>query len=272
MAINFSDCDVVINGTGLIANSASISQKSSLANLSPIGYYNSSVRSPESVITSDIEINYIPKVDDINLLEIQKIKSNPFEVSFLNIDIGGLKCPALIKSYSLNFSPNEPAAASVSFTTFYPISGKISKKRGVIDYDNNESKFLHSWAINVDYGHTGFQSTYGFSYSCELNYQPVFTIGGKSPSDIIFLEGNETISLIKEKFLEINFSGNLNNNSIIPLSGNVDSVSISNISNYGTDFAERISMDFKDSYVTESKMNSSVNNYVVTEINLERSF
>lgn len=272
MAINFSECDVIVNGTGIMANSASISQKSSFVNVSPIGYFNSSVKNSESVIISDIDISYVPKINDVNLLEIQKIKLNPFDVPIFNIEIGGLKCPALIKSYNLSFSPNEPAAAAVSFTTFYPVSGKISKKRGTVNYDANESEFLHSWAVRVDYGHTGFQSTYGFSYSCELNYQPIFCLGGKSPIEIIFLEGSETLSLVKEKFLELSFSGDLGNNSIIPLSGSVDSVTISNINNYGTDFAERISLDFKDSYATESKFNASLNNYATTEINLERRF
>ena len=268
--IEFTDCDVIINGTGLVADSASISERNSIKPAYGVGRFGV-LMLPDGPKTSDIQINYtLNPLKETNLRIINDLKSNPPIINPINIEIAGLRCSGYITSFSMSLSPNEKISASVSYISYHDTIGQVSKKRGTVFYDVNPVNAGHSWSSIVSSGSGNFSKTYNLSYECSFDYQPFYSFGNTSPNQILFIGGQESARVIKEDFNRINFSGQSGAHQLFSSSG--ESVFLYNLNKEIDSDIPSLNIDLRSAIVTNSRLSARLDDYIQAEISLEREF
>ena len=268
--IEFSDCDVIINGTGLVADSASISERNSIKPAYGIGHFRS-VMLPDGPKTSEIQINYILNpLRETNLQIINDIKSNPPIINPVNIEIAGLRCSGYITSFSFSLSPSEKIVASVSYISYHDLVGQISKKRGTVFYDTNPISAGHGWSSVVNSGDGNFAKTYNLSYDCSIDYQPFYSFGSTTPNQVLFIGGKESAKVTKEDFTSVNFSGQSGAYQVFSSSG--ESILLYNLNKEMDADTPSLKIDLRSATVSTSRLSARVDDYIQTEISLEREF
>lgn len=271
MAINFTECDVIIGGAGIVATSASIEESCSFLSVSPIGSI-IGFETANSSPSSNIRISYPLNLEkEVLLKEVLKIKSNPFDISPLKIEIAGLKCSGYITNIDLNIAPNQPVSVNASLVSYENLIGKIVKKKGTVNYDLNPLNFGHSWSSFIAYQNSGFESTYEMNYSCSISYSPIYILGKKNPYQVMFDKGQEKFEMTKDKFLSVNFSGELESNSIFN-TGQISGIVIYSMKNRETKNGPHFSFNLLDTIIKNSSLQPSVGSYLTTSITAERQF
>lgn len=268
--IEFVNCDVIINGTGLVANSATISEQNSLKPAYGIGFnrHGYVVDGPK---TCEIQINYILNpLSETNVKIIRDLKSNPPILNPVNIEVAGLRVSGYLTNFSISLDPNDKVNASASYTSFHDIVGDISEKRGTVYYESNPINFAHGWSSVVGYNSSSLSKTYSLSYECSLEYKPYYSIGSKFPSQVLFLGGSENLQIVKDDYIKINFSGHSGAYELFSTTG--ESVLLYNLNKELGDSSSAISIDMRDSTLTSSRLNARVDDYVKTEITAQREF
>jgi hypothetical protein len=213
--IEFHECDVIVNGRGLVAETASISQENSLQSLYVIGR-KGPMQYPNGPLKSSFDITYLVSLqNDPNLELINQLKANggsPFV-----LEVAGIRGLCHLERFSLNSQPNEPTRATASYSCFYALSGAILPKRGTVEYAVGLDKTAHGWTTFITSSGSYLSvPTYGFQYSVDLTWQPTYsfgiisggtTIGVKTPSQVDFIAAQEKVDIIRDEFALITFSG-----------------------------------------------------------------
>lgn len=268
--INFNDCDVIIKGTGLFAESASISQSNSLSRVDFMGYKNSELI-PNGGVSTDIQISYRPVASSETVFStISELKNFASGLSPIPVEIAGLECSGYITNFTLSANPNQVANASVSLICYHPIEGSISEKRGTVYYENDPMKFIHGWSTIINYNNTGFASTYAFDYSISFNYSPMYCLGEREPKSVILLGGQERISVVKDRNVNVDFIGTGQVAYIFNSSDNT--AKLKEISAYNGNINPFITINFDQCAITESAINANVDDYLKVRIVAERNF
>jgi len=269
--IEFNECDVIVNGVGLAANSTSISEQNNLTPVYSVGYQGNRFI-PSGPVVSNVDISYKLSPDtDPNTRVIEQIKSFPAIFDPCIIEIAGLECCGYLTSYSLKASPNNEIQASVSYTCFWPVSGILSEKRGTVEYESNYKNFAHAWTTFVSYGETGFLATYDVNYDFSVEFNPVYSIGDKKPKQIIFGGATERVKLIKESFTNVSFSGDFASKYVLSNSGaSIRFLNFDSLSN--TQRTNGLFLDMRSGTVLSSSINAEINQYANSEIVIERRF
>jgi hypothetical protein len=208
--LSFHDCDVIVNGVGLVAETASISQENSLQPLYLLGQQGPA-QYPNGPLKSSFELSYFLGLEsDPNLALIQSLKNGGG--SSLPIELAGIRAICHLERFNLTAAPNEPVKATASYSCFYALSGAILPKRGTVDYKVGLDKTAHGWTTFVT-SSGSFLSvpTYSLQYAIDLTWQPTYSFGRgagiKTPSQVDFLAGAERIDIVRDEFSFITFSG-----------------------------------------------------------------
>ncbi len=269
--IEFTDCDVIINGTGLVAESASISESNSVSPAYGAGYSRPAML-PDGPKTTQIQINYkINPNSEPNFGILSDLKANPPILNPINIEIAGLRCSGYMTDWSFTISANETSDASVSYISYNDIVGDVNKKRGTIDYDLDVVNYGHGWTAVVNYENSDFVTSYDFSYSCSFEYVPCYGFGATMPNQVVFVGGEESARITKESFDKMSFYGNSGAYEVF--SKLQSSVSLYNLSReVNADTLTPLNIDLRDATASNSNLSARLDDYVKTEITFERAF
>lgn len=268
--IEFVNCDVILNGTGLVANSATISENNSLKPSYGIGFNRSDyvVDGPK---TCEVQVSYILNpLSETNIKILDDLKKYPPVVNPVNIEIAGLRMSGYLTNFSISLDPNDKINANASYSCYHDIVGNISEKRGTIYYESNPINFAHGWSSVVSYNNSNLAKTYSLNYDCSLEYKPYYSIGSRFPSQVLFLGGSENLQVIKEDYLKINLSGHSGAYQLFSTTG--ESVLLYNLNKELGDTSSAISIDMRDATVVSSRLNARVDDYLKTEISVNREF
>lgn len=222
--ISFEQCDVIVNGSGIMADSVLLGSESQmspvqvLGNLRPIGY------TQIGNFQNNLQISYYlePRNEPIYGI-VQRLKSltgNNLDSSSI-IAVGGITGNFYLESYTVSTTEHEPVKASASFISFSPLSGAIAEKTNAISYDASHcSGLAHFYSTtlmlirndirNPDSKVTSYYGTANLrslSYSFKVNSLPIFTLGQSGPMRVQLMGAEESLEIQHEVYLPLDITG-----------------------------------------------------------------
>ncbi len=208
--IQSDNVNVFVNGSGILAEIASLSTS---VNLTPIhilnrkGSVNQSIGGPLSSkfsFTYPVELNNEP-----NFLQVKYLKTgfNNFNFDGSIVSIGGITGSCYLDSYSFRINPNEIIKSTVEYTSYVPLTGFLQKKQ-TYNYDLQlNSGLAHALTTLIINGDTTQVVNYGISYDFKANWQPIYSVGNIYPTQINLLGGEENLSVIRDYYTGLSVSG-----------------------------------------------------------------
>lgn len=209
--IFFNNCDVRINGTGLMAESVSLSSENSLRAIRPLGKKAQTSITPEGSIVSNLNVSYFIEVGkDLGYREVSGMKeTTDFEnLTPRTIVAAGITGTFYLKSYKITLSPNEIVKADVSYISFEPLEGQISQKPDDLLFATGFTGLAHYWTseIHSDVGALNIP-IFNFAYDFQATLMPIYTLGRKYPKQVLLIESEENVNIVKDQYQQIDFYG-----------------------------------------------------------------
>lgn len=233
------NCNVFINGTGLMVQSASINSSNSTFPVQSIGKRGFSKYIANGPITHSISLDYILKTDNEPNYQIyNQIKDHVNSSTFQECElvIGGISGSFYLDSYSVSSSPNNLTTARASYISFEETLGgylndykrdaytllttesgsEIETEDGMYvlitedspNYVGNSSEFANGWSTYFYENNELVQnSVYDFSYSFQSTWEPSYIIGSKIPSQVDLMGYSESITVLRDIYTKPIFSG-----------------------------------------------------------------
>ena len=210
----FDDVDVVINGSGILAESASLSQQVAPSQVKSLGYNGVLGATPSQNVSNTLVLNYyLDTRKDYGLDYIAYLRSGGCYSQIPDktyIALAGVTGEYYLANLSLRGSPGEPIKISSSYVGFVDVTGSIQNKTNAINYGylaqsglaNGNSLFITN-PSNYLTNHT----IYDFEYGFRGDWRPEYSIGSKNPAQIQFLAGNEQTSFYTDTWSKIQVSG-----------------------------------------------------------------
>lgn len=211
----FNDCNVVINGDGILAQDASISSNNTLTDAKFLGQKNASHKITSGPITNKVSISYVPNFEAdpvLDFLELYREDTtlfNPFVVS-----VAGISGSFYLQSCSLKLASNNNLQSNLNFTSFNALSGDITALTPTISTSIATKEHLNnSWTtIFQQDGAETSNNVFEFSYNSEFDFKPNYILGKMEPVSVSFFGSKEDISLNLDLYKNIDISGQLAEN------------------------------------------------------------
>ena len=215
--IFYNNCDVRINGTGVMAQTASVStanpltaQRSMGKNLAvgiqPDGPYANEVR-----MTYLLEINKDPVFANVlDFINLQYNTDNPNyeDIPGRTLSVGGITGTYYLNSYSVGINQNELIKATANYISYVPSTGELRKRSEVLDYADSFSGLAHAWTSRLSSDDGDLEMPlYSFTYDFKGTVEPIYVLGQKFPKQVMLQTAEETISVTKEDSRLIDFHG-----------------------------------------------------------------
>lgn len=219
MAIKFSNCEFSVDGSKILAQSASISQKNSITAISLVGYKNvTNNRIPIGPLTNSISVSYILETNNEPNYYLSRALINYNNSSPTTLNIANVVATGYLESYSINVSENAPVTATANYLVFHEINCDVQEQSstGYLGFNSlNSLGVAHYWSTRLyDQSLNSNGSVIGLSYNFKANWSPVYQIGNKTPSQVVLLGGEESFDISSEYNLNILYSGQSAENSI----------------------------------------------------------
>ena len=247
MPIKFYDIVAIsVNNTELMAESARVQTENELRPIYAIGKNGTCNQLPNGSIKATFNINYYPVINqEPNYTQVNLIRNlvNSASLSGTKIRIAGITgYGCYLNSYTIQSTPNNLVKAAASYISFLPVSGQIQERTrssesvdyidlstmtasgdyetlatmtvsgdwGSIDDPINlvYSGSPHGWTTYVSNSNNSLIApTYDFSYNFNANWQPIYQLGKKYPSEVHLMNATEEMSFTRDNFTQIQFSG-----------------------------------------------------------------
>ena len=199
---------VFIKGTGILADSASISQTNSINNTYFLGGTVTNFFAPQGPYNTTLSVNYLPTIEDdpsfSTLSSLKSLRSG----SAVGIDIGGVTGLFYLTNYSFKVQPNSAIFLNCSYTCFNNLTGSFTGVQfDTIGNINNAigTACAITWAGSVD----NIDDIYSLDYSAKINWKPSFKIGQKEPYRVTYLSMEETYQVETNNSYFIDFYGDM---------------------------------------------------------------
>ena len=211
----FDNCDVRINGTGVLADSASINSRNSISPAYSLGFKYPLNQVSEGPIETNIGVSYFMIISGDPIFPIvNTLKNLDPSVPYSGISgvliggVTGFNC--YLNSFSIRSNPNELTKVNASFITFNSLSGQFRNKTSpqIIFGDGSESSLGIGWTTLILSGNS-YQTNpiYELNYNFNAIWHPVFLLGSQTPSQVILQGISERISFAREQYFHVNYSG-----------------------------------------------------------------
>ena len=213
MALFFNKCNVAINGSGVMADSASINTNNNLEPIRSVGKKGIIYQAPAGPLETTYEISYLVETNNepnYNIVQALRSIENSFHNKGVVVEVGGISALCYLRTYSLTSSPNEPVRAQVNYQSFKPTTGSLSENTiSPVSYNSQRSSGIaHGWTSYATTSATALTNkTYGFDYNFEMAWEPAFAFQRLEPYDVRFINATETIKLTKDTSYDVLFSG-----------------------------------------------------------------
>lgn len=231
MSIFFDNCDISINGSGIIADSVSIKLDNSSSPIYTIGRKGSFNQIPNGPIKNSFQISYIPEISNepsYNVASGLKDLLIPTGFTGVTIVVGGITgYNCYLESYSIQAQSNQLIRSNANYVSFLPVSG-LFLNRATGNRYNLSDTMAHGWTTFI-LNNTG-NPVYNFDYSYEAGWQPTYVLGRKDPSQVDLMRGSEKMSFTRDIFQNIIFSGENASGSFLNITPNQYTVQLSKIS------------------------------------------
>ena len=195
--IFFDQIDVTVNGTGILAENASVSVQADLVPAYVIGRRGIVDQAPSQGINNSVSLSYFLEVDNEPnygiVDQIRNFSSTTEELQPTTINIGGISGVFYLQSYQLNVAPNTPAKAT-------------AEKAGNVNYNASNGSGIGFGFASVGGNHT-LKEAFDFNYSFQANYIPVFALGSQEPISVKLMGASEDMSISKTGFYDPSFTG-----------------------------------------------------------------
>jgi len=220
--IFFEKCDVLINGTGILAESASLSVDTPFASVDVLGTHFSQGYVNLGNLQNSVELSYfLETTKEPNRLILNQIKENRLVVPTTTLTIGGLSGSFYLDTYRVQVVEHQPVMVTVSYVGFVPISGSLTNSTnqtlyttgfhtGIANYYSTTAtlKYINptdpSNIYSVLLDSTNFESC---SYNFKNNLQPIYAIGSLYPIDIKQMAAEETVEIIHDNWVHASALG-----------------------------------------------------------------
>ena len=279
--INFDYCKIMINGSGIAAENASIDSSNSLSPVYAIGKVGIANQIPNGPLRTSFRFNYLPQIENEPIYALVsgiKIATGQLDWTGVQIVLGGLTgYNCYLDNLSYRAAPNELVRAAVSFVTYLPLSGQLTTGKTDVSIDS----VSYGWATYVLSGNAYLLTpTYAFDYNFSANWQPVFILGQKSPIEMKLTSASEKIDLTRDTFYKIAFSGD-NAESFLTFQGTDNKyVDIQNLSlvcqteGIGTAPAglKTLRFDLSGAKVTNSRLDAKVDDIIRVATSIEKFY
>ena len=210
--IFFDQCDVIVNGTGILATQATLSTANSLAPIKIIGHRGILTQAPQRDLTSNLQLSYFLETDnEPNYHIVQDIKDFFLKDEIYlpkQIVIGGISGEYYLNAYSMRAVPNEIITATASFLNFGGVSGAFNEKKSTIVYNKSNGDNIGAFVLITDTGNFAVNKSLSFDYQFTCNWKPINVIGQRREIDVKLISAEETISVERDIFNNVSFSGN----------------------------------------------------------------
>lgn len=210
MFFNYSNCRLLINGTGLLATRAQIGEEASNSPVYVVSQKNTQSYVPENGIGGSLRFSYYLTGTDFVKSFIAE------EQTVLSGNFGGLNFRSgYLKSYSVNGDPHAPVQANAEIVFFDELKGVFAPTLENAAPANvlNFADVTMSDPTNGSLG--SISNIVGFSYNFSSDVQPVYVVGETVPRDVSFGPKEVNVEIQTD-----NLSGNL------PVSGKNAGVTI----------------------------------------------
>jgi hypothetical protein len=214
--IFFNNCDVVVNGTGVMADAVSLSTSNAIVAVRGMGNNLAVTSTPDGQYANNIRMTYYVEVEKdpvyanvSDYLSLVHNTTNPNyeDIAPNTIGVAGITGVYYLDSYSLKVSANNVIRAQASYVGFTPPTGIIKKREFKHSYADSFSGLAHAWTTNlIAEESTIVEPVYDFSYDFRSVVNPVYSLGDKYPKQVMLLTAEETITVVKETNM-INVSG-----------------------------------------------------------------
>jgi hypothetical protein len=209
--IHFKDVKVGINGTGILADSASVSVNNDLIPVFAVGKKGLVNMTPNGGLGGSVSFNYLLEPGNEPVNGICKYIKDNTQSSYQSVivEVGGITGSYFLDSYSVRTVANDAVSAAASFITYFPVSGELSASPTLTFNPRENSGIAHSYTTTFFNG--GEKITTGqfssFDYQFKANWNPVYTLGKKEPTHILLTSADERFEIEREFFKNITMSG-----------------------------------------------------------------
>ena len=297
MALFFNKCNVAVNGSGVMAESASIKTKNSLQPIRSVGKKGIIYQAPNGPLTTTYNISYIVETNNepnYNIVQALRSIENSFHNKGVVVEVGGISALCYLQTYSLTSAPNRPVKARVSYQSWKPTTGSLSENTiSPVSYNSQRSSGIaHSWTSYVTTSATALTNkSYGFNYDFSMTWQPAFAFGRTDPYDVRFINATETINLTKDASYDVVFSGSsaavalLSSGELVkegeirkvPSDKSIKIQSVGILCEVGrwqdqSSYFSTLSFDMSDSTIVSSNTTASLDDLVKTELTLKNYY
>ena len=206
----YDQAQVIVNGSGIMANSVSISSKNSVEGIKSLGVYGAVNQVPKGPLETNISCDYILEIgNEPNYNELQYLKTIPDTNSYspLKVEICGVTGYCYMDRYGVRVRQNSPTTVSVSYRAFEELEGVPSTEvTGV--FDQSEARNVsHSWSTFILPEASDDAIFSDFSYDAQLSWRPIYRLGSRYPSQVQLGGIKETMAITRNLYKPITFSG-----------------------------------------------------------------
>jgi len=214
--VYFDNCDVAVNGSGVMATSANIQSQNYLDPAYILEMRGEMSKPAADSIRNVLNIDYYVEVDNEPNIEIinsiKAFRQDDHVAKPFPVEVAGITGNFYLQSYSFAVEPNKVTHARASFICYDQLTGNgdlSTKKKGDEGIDYNKSNSLaHGWTTYVASSGTHIEvPTYKMDYGFNAEYKPIYTIGRKFPKQVQMIKANEEIKFMRDKYKHIVFSG-----------------------------------------------------------------
>ena len=187
-----------------MADAVSLSSQNSLRPIRTLGKKAQTSIEPEGSVSSDLSASYYIEVGkDLGYAEVSGMKATTnFEnLTPRTIEVAGVTGSFYLKSYKLTIVSNAAVKADVTYVSFEPLSGQITKKPNDLVYATGFSGLAHYWTSEI-YSDVGTVNVpiFNFAYSFSANLTPIYTLGRKYPKQVLLIASEEEVNILKDQY------------------------------------------------------------------------
>lgn len=260
----FTNASVIIDGYAFLAENATINSENSIAPIYALGHSKIVPFSPSGPVRSSISINYIIDLNvDNALIVVNNLKSNISNTS--SVSINGLTTISYLESFSFKITTNELIKANANYLCFENVSNTFTSDI-ITSLDTNstlsdQTGLAHGWTSYLtDADNVKTIDIKELSYNFKVNYEAIYPIGNKLPTQVLFLNAQETINFITQDFRAITFDSS----KVQDYFAATKYIKLSNYQSlYSSSNNHSYNIDISNAKIKSNQMDSQLDNYTL---------
>lgn len=250
--IYYDQCEISINGTGVLAVSASLNTDVTLGPVYTLGK-----RKPfKKQITTGprnnaFQISYLinPTGDpSFNIVkDIKNLISTPSSYNGVTLAFAGITgYNCYLNNYNFKVEPNNVVVAQANYVSYHRVSGDLNIKTN--PNSASSDSIAHSTRSNIISGRSlGNSDVYNLTYTFAANLTPIYSLGKEEPIEVKPIRAQETVNMTENIFNKLVYTGE-NIPIKLQISGLLDSNSFE--------------IEMPDAYVNNSTIESNLDDIV----------